>query len=321
MTVRILFFGTPQFASVPLMRLIESDKFSVVLVITQPDKPSGRGKQFRPSAVKEVALQSGIPVLQPDKIRKDIHSFLKQTERFGPFDIGVVVAFGQILPREVLSLPRAGCINVHASLLPRWRGAAPIHRALMSEDAETGVCLMQMDEGLDTGPVFVQKKIPIAPDDTTGAVHDRLAVLGADLLEQNLGAIAGGSIVPSPQAADGVTYAVKISPHEASVRWNEPAHVVRGQINGLSPFPGAFSFFSGKRIKILRAAVAEEARTHWPHAGRILRSDHGSLEVACNQGSLYLLDLQAEGRSRMPVEEFLRGTTFAVGDSFSAGEL
>ncbi|MCB0336930.1 MAG: methionyl-tRNA formyltransferase, partial [Bdellovibrionales bacterium] len=209
---RIIFFGTPDFAVPTLAALIDNPEFEVCAVVTQPDRPAGRGNKLTPSPVKQLALAHRLPVLQPERIKGTTSSFLEELGKLAPIDLAIVVAFGQILPTRVLEFPRAGSLNIHASLLPRWRGAAPIHHAILAGDTETGVCLMKMEAGLDTGPVYVQEALAIAYDDTLGTLHDKLAQMGAQLLIQNLPAILTGSIQAEPQANEGLCYAHKVTP-------------------------------------------------------------------------------------------------------------
>ena len=310
--MNILFFGTPEFAVPPLQALLALPDAQVVAVITQPDRPGGRGQRLQVSPVKRVALENDLPVLQPTNLRKSPSFLLENLSKKESIDISVVVAFGQILPHEVLQLPRLGSLNIHASLLPRWRGAAPIHRAIMAGDPETGVCLMQMDEGLDTGPVFTSASTPISPGDTVGVLHDRLSESGAELLREALPRIVRGELCAKPQKSEGATYAKKVSPEEAGIDWNASATDVVRKIHGLSPFPGAYTTFSGKRLKLLRASASHEApRTAKP--GEVLIAEGARLEVCCGSGTVELSELQLEGKKRLQAEEFLRGVSVHAG--------
>lgn len=310
--MNILFFGTPEFAVSPLQALLALPDAQVVAVITQPDGPGGRGQRLQESPVKRVALESGILVLQPANLRRSPYFLLENLPKDVSIDISVVVAFGQILPQEVLRFPRLGSLNIHASLLPRWRGAAPIHRAIMAGDSETGVCLMQMDEGLDTGPVFTSASMPIASGDTAGELHNRLSESGAELLRAALPKIVRGELQATSQKSDGVTYAKKISPEETRIDWSASSTDVARKVHGLSPFPGAYTTFEGKRLKLFRASASREA----PRAvkpGEVLIAEGARLEVCCGSGTVELSELQLEGKKRLQAEEFLRGISIYPG--------
>jgi methionyl-tRNA formyltransferase len=283
-------------------------------VITQPDKPSGRGGEVRPPPVKSAALELGIPVFQPKSLRKEFSSLKSQLLELGPFDVGVVIAFGQILPLDVLTFPANGCINIHASLLPRWRGAAPIQRAIEAGDQKTGVCLMRMDEGLDTGAVFSSTEISISDDDTAQSLHDALASAGASLLVRDLSAISKGSLVATPQPEDGVTYAAKVTSEECRIDWSLPAKRIKRAIQAFAPHPGAFTTWHGKRLKVFKAKICSlESYSHSP-PGTIVESVGDLLVVQCGEGSLLgLEEIQAEGKKRMVTRDFLRGTTMSRG--------
>lgn len=312
---RILFFGTPHFAAVGLKALLDRNLVTVGCVVTQPDKPAGRGNESRPSPVKELALAAGIPVYQPRSLRKALPDFFGAIAPHGPFDLGVVIAFGQILPTEVLSTPLLGCLNVHASLLPRWRGAAPIQRALMAGDERTGVCLMKMDAGLDTGAVYSRAECAIPPGTTCGELHDKLASLGAELLIRDIPAILQGSLPAEPQPSEGVTYAHKITNDEALLDWRETAEQLERKIRALSPVPGAYTTLHGKRFKIFRAALAELPTPLPP--GSVLPSVAGvapELRIACGRGALVVLEAQMEGKRRLSAEELLRGLAVSPGE-------
>jgi methionyl-tRNA formyltransferase len=294
---KVVFMGTPDFSVPSLQALIETQ--NVVGVVTQPDKPAGRGQQLTPSPVKVLAQAAGIPVYQPKSLRTEAAA--EPLRQWAP-DVIVVAAFGQILRPHVLDLPPHGCLNVHASLLPRWRGAAPIQRAIMAGDGETGVCIMRMDEGLDTGPVCLMERVAIGPDETAGALHDRLAAIGADLMVRALAALSRGGLDARPQADDGVTYAAKIDKAEAHIDWSRPAAVLHDHVRGLSPFPGAW--FAGPdgrtRVKVLRA---EQGRGEGP-PGTVLDD---ALTVACGDGALRLIEVQREGKGVMIAADLLRG--------------
>lgn len=290
--MRVVFMGTPEF-SVPVLRALAAHH-EVVAVYSQPPRPAGRGKKERPSPVHQTALDLGLEVRTPLNFRSD-----EARADFAALkaDIAVVVAYGLILPQAVLDAPAKGCLNIHASLLPRWRGAAPIHRAIMAGDAETGVCIMRMEAGLDTGPVLLRAATPIAATDTTGDLHDRLSGMGARMILDALDRIDG--LIPVPQPDAGVTYASKIDKAEAHVDWTRPAADLIRHINGLSPFPGAWTMVGTERIKLLRAAPAEGKGT----PGQVLTG----FTIACGEGALGILEAQREGKRPMPAAEVLKG--------------
>ncbi|MEY4670081.1 MAG: hypothetical protein RL518_2780 [Pseudomonadota bacterium] len=317
--MNVLFFGTPDFSVPTLQALIDAPGISVGAVLTQPDRPSGRGGKISMSPIKELALRHGIPVFQPTSLRKEFASIRGSIEPHGPFDIGVVIAFGQILPKEVLQTPKHGCVNIHASLLPRWRGAAPIQRAIQAGDQQTGVALMQMDEGLDTGAVYAEHTLPISSTDTGAILHDKLASLGATSLVEALPAIVNGSLTARPQPTEGITYASKITTEECRIQWALPAREIALSVRAFSPWPGCFTVWRDKRVKIL---FATESRRTYPATvspGTIVYAQGDRLEIACSQGSaLCVTDLQLEGKKRMAVDEFLRGTAFPEGEIIGA---
>ncbi len=292
--------GTPDF-SVPVLEALVEAGHEVVAVYCQPPRPAGRGKKERPSPVQRVAEALGLPVYCPlnFKSEEDRAVFAAHDA-----DVAVVVAYGLILPQAVLDAPKAGCLNIHASLLPRWRGAAPIHRAIMAGDGKTGVCIMQMEAGLDTGPVLLRAETEIAAGDTTGSLHDRLSGMGAALVVEALERLEG--LEPEPQPDVGVTYAEKISKDEARIDWTRPAAEVDCHIRGLSPFPGAWTGVGGERIKVLLSCVSDG--TGGP--GEVL--DDG-LTVACGSGAVRLLRLQRAGKGAMEQGDFLRGFPVAKG--------
>ena len=313
----ILFYGTPQFAVPALEGLVNSpDRFIVRAVVTQPDRPAGRGGKTKPSPVKETALAHGIPVLQPGSIKKELPSFLSSVSHYGPFDVAVVAAFGQILPVQVLTLPKAGSINIHGSLLPRWRGAAPIHHAIMSGDAETGVGLMQMEAGLDTGPVFSARKISLGPSDTTGEVLERLSKLGAELLVEDLPKIIRGELKSTPQNPEQVTIASKITNEDAEIDWNRTAQEISRKIRAFNPAPGAFTHLNGQRVKIYACTTKSAASTNSGPPGGVALLDPRQLDVFTGSGVLSIEEAQIEGRKRLPIEEFLRGAPISKDGRF-----
>ena len=288
--MRIVFMGTPDF-SVPILDAVTA-RHDVVCVYSQPPRPAGRGKQDRPSPVQLRAKALGLPVRHPVSLRNP--------EALADFaalkaDIAVVVAYGLILPQAILDAPTKGCLNIHASLLPRWRGAAPIHRAIMAGDAETGICIMQMEAGLDTGPVMLRQTLPIAATDTTADLHDRLAALGADMILQALDTLPPATV----QSTHGVTYATKIDKAEARVDWAKPATEVDRQIRGLSPFPGAWCDVAGERLKLLRCELASGDGT----PGQVL----GGLTIACGDGAVNITLAQRESKRPMLPADLLRG--------------
>jgi methionyl-tRNA formyltransferase len=302
--MRLVFMGTPDF-SVPVLDALVQAGHELAAVYCQPPRPAGRGKKDSPTPVHQRAVALGLPVRHP--------ASLKGPEAQAEFaalnaDLAVVVAYGLILPQAVLDAPKRGCLNIHASLLPRWRGAAPIHRAIMAGDAETGICIMQMEAGLDTGPVLLREATPIGPQDTTGQLHDRLSQMGARLIVTALSRL--DELVPVPQPADGVTYAAKIDKAEAAVDWTRPAAEVDRQIRGLSPFPGAWIDHDGQRIKLLASRLAEGAGP----PGTLLDD---ALTVACGTGhgagAVQLLRLQRAGRGAQDAAEFLRGMPLTRG--------
>jgi methionyl-tRNA formyltransferase len=303
MSLRIVFMGTPDFA-VPTLVEIAGRGHEIAAVYTRAPKPAGRrGMDLTPSPVEREARRLGLTVLTPASLRSvDAEAAM----RAHGADAAVVVAYGLILPKPILDAFPLGAFNLHASLLPRWRGAAPINRAIMAGDAETGVMVMQMEEGLDTGPVAMAERVAIAPDATAGDLHDGLARLGADLMVRALGALERGSLVLTPQGGDGVTYASKISKDETRIDWARPWHGVHNHIRGLSPFPGAWFEFDGARIKVLRSTRGGGAGP----PGTVLDD---KLTIACADGAVRILELQRAGGRAMKAEEFLRGSHVAPG--------
>ena len=294
--MRVAFMGTPEF-SVPVLQALIEAGHEVVRVFSQPPRRAGRGKSLRPSAVHRAAEAAGLIVETPASFRAS--EVLEAFEAL-ELDVAIVVAFGQILPQRALDAPRLGCLNLHASLLPRWRGAAPIHRALMAGDAETGVGVMQMDAGLDTGPVLAEVRTPILKDDTTASLHDRLAAIGASLMVETLPKLDQGLIQPVEQSADGVTYAKKIEKNEARIDWTRTAREVDLHIRGLSPFPGAWCEIGGERVKVLMSETEAGAGTPGEAC------DDGLL-IACGDGAVRLLNLQRAGKSASDAAGFLNG--------------
>ena len=304
--MKLIFAGTPEFAAVALRAIINAGH-EVVLVLTQPDRPSGRGMKLRYSAVKEVALAAGIEVFQPQTLRE--HDAQERLRSFAA-DAMIVAAYGLILPQAVLDMPRWGCLNIHASLLPRWRGPAPIHRAILAGDGTTGVCIMQMEAGLDTGPVLLVESLPITSCDTTGTLHDKLAELGAQMIVKALHQLP---LKPNPQPGTDACYAVKIEKSEAALDWRLPAAQLDRQIRAFNPFPGAFADLDGFAIKIWRA----DQMTICGTPGQIVSIDTDGIVVACGEGSLRLTELQKPGGKRLPVAQFLAGNPIAEGSRFT----
>jgi len=296
--MRLIYMGTPDFA-VPALDALHAAGHDIACVYTQPPRPAGRGKKPRPSPVQARAEALGLPVRHP--------ASLKGPEEQAEFaalnaDLAIVAAYGLILPQAILDAPKQGCLNIHASLLPRWRGAAPIHRAIMAGDAESGVCIMRMEAGLDTGPVLSRAATPIGPDETTGDLHDRLARIGADLVTDTLARL------PLPEVAqpeDGVTYAAKIDKAEARVDWNRPAEEIARHIRGLAPFPGAWTVADGERIKLLGARRVEGTGA----PGTVLHD----FTVACGSGAVQVTRAQRAGRAAQDTDSFLRGTPLPKG--------
>jgi methionyl-tRNA formyltransferase len=316
--MRICFAGTPEFAATAMAALIAAGH-EVVLVLTQPDRPAGRGMKLQPSPVKALALQHGIPVAQPRSLRLD--GKYPDEARAGQAallaagaEVTVVAAYGLILPQWVLDLPPRGCLNIHASVLPRWRGAAPIHRAIEAGDAATGITLMQMDAGLDTGDMLVVAHEPIRPDDTTASLHDRLATLGGQLVVQGLA--APDALVRTPQPAEGITYAHKIDKAEAAIDWAQPAAVIERRVRAFDPFPGASFVLDGEVVKLWRAAVRPGLAGA---PGTVLAAQDGVLAVACGDGALDLLQLQRPGGRRIDAAALLQARPGLAGRVLGTG--
>ncbi|MDU4438381.1 methionyl-tRNA formyltransferase [Morococcus cerebrosus] len=305
--MKVIFAGTPDFAAAAL-KAIAAAGFEIPLVLTQPDRPKGRGMQLAPSPVKQAALELGLRVAQPEKLRNNAEALqmLKEVEA----DVMVVAAYGLILPQDVLDTPKHGCLNIHASLLPRWRGAAPIQRAIEAGDAETGVCIMQMDIGLDTGGVVSEHRYAIQPTDTANEVHDALMSLGAAAIVADLLQLkTEGRLKSVKQPEEGVTYAQKLSKEEARIDWNESAAVIERKIRAFNPVPAAWVEYQGKPMKIWRAeVVAQQGR-----AGEVLSCSADGLVVACGENALKITELQPSGSKRMPIAAFAAGHKIEVG--------
>ena len=302
--MRLIFMGSPAF-SVPVLEALVAAGHEIVAVYTQPPRPAGRGKKQRPCPVHARALALTLDVRHP--------ASLKEAEEQAAFselraDAAVVVAYGLLLPQELLDAPAHGCLNIHASLLPRWRGAAPIHRAIMAGDRETGICIMQMEAGLDTGPVLYRETISIAPDETTAALHERLSDLGARSIVQSLKDLS--QLQARPQSSVGICYAQKIDKSEAQIDWSLPAEILDRQIRGLSPFPGAWAMLRGERVKFLGSALIS-CEQPLASAGTVLDDDLG---IACGSGALRITRLQRAGKSAQSSADFLRGTPVIAGE-------
>ena len=311
--MKVIFAGTPEFARVALESLLAAG-FTVPLVLTQPDRPAGRGMKLQASPVKQCALEHGIAVAQPMSLRLD-GKYPEQAEaakaaiEAAQADVMVVAAYGLILPQWVLDTPRLGCLNIHASLLPRWRGAAPIHRAIEAGDAETGVTIMQMDAGLDTGDMCVIERLPIAADDTTASLQDKLAALGGRLIVEALEMAACGGLKRTPQPAEGVSYAHKIEKAESLIDWSESAEVIARRLRAFNPFPGGATTLGGETIKVWEAAAEAGSGA----AGTVLSADAHGVRVACGSGVLNMTLLQRAGGKRLAAADFLRGFELPAG--------
>lgn len=304
--MKIAFAGTPEFAAVALRALFDAGH-EVVLVLTQPDRRAGRGMKLTPSPVKQVALARGIAVDQPEKLRTpEQQAALREAAP----EVLVVAAYGLILPQVVLDIPRYGCLNIHASLLPRWRGAAPIHRAIEAGDAHSGITIMQMDAGLDTGPMLLRRSVPIADDATTGSLHDVLADLGGELIVEALAKLPAGELEATPQPTDGVTYANKINKSEAQLDWRRVAPELARAVRAFDPFPGAIARLGELSLKLWEAEVVPGEGA----PGQILGADAGGLVIACGADALRVRVAQKPGSRRQPIGEVLAGVPIAVGD-------
>lgn len=310
-SLRIIFAGTPDFAARHLDALIQSEH-NVVGVLTMPDRPAGRGKKITAGPVKELAQQHDIPVFQPSTLRKEEnHQWIRDQQA----DIMIVVAYGMILPQAVLDIPRLGCLNVHGSLLPAWRGAAPIQRALWAGDTKTGVTIMQMDAGLDTGDMCVIERLPIAAGDTTASLQDKLAALGGRLIVEALEMAACGGLSRTPQPADGVSYAHKIEKAESLIDWSESAEVIARRLRAFNPFPGGATSLGGEAIKVWEA----EAQQGSGAPGSVLSADARGVRVACGSGVLNMTLLQRAGGKRLAAGDFLRGFELPAGAQLGEG--
>lgn len=305
MTLRIIFMGTPEY-SVPALRSILAAGHEVVAVYSQPPRPSGRGHKLVKSAVHQIAEEYGIPVYTPVSLRNE-----EAQKQFASFqaDVAVVVVYGLILPKAILDAPKYGCLNIHASLLPRWRGAAPIQRAMLAGDHETGVTIMQMDEGLDTGDMLLQDVIPITTSSSSSELHERIFEMGSKLILEVLHELETGDLDPQKQPAEGVSYAQKLTREEGLLSWDQSADILERKVRALNPWPGVWFEYKGERIKVLEAEVA-----HLPYQGKIGEVLDDALTVACGEHSLRLLKVQRAGGKPMGVRDFINGTHIKIGD-------
>lgn len=310
--LKIIFMGTPELAGKSLDALLRSPDFRIIAVATQPDQPKGRGLKLTPSPVKEIALRENLPVLQPQRAREE--NFIQQLRELAP-DLIVVAAYGQILPQSILDLPRFGCLNVHTSLLPKWRGAAPIQRAILNGENETGVTIMKMDAGMDTGEIVSQEKTRIEFTDNSQTLHDRLAEIGAALLVKTIPDYVSEKIQPRPQPTEGVSYAAKIKKSDGQINWNQSARAVWNQIRAMIPWPGAFTHLSaGTQPQLLKIWEAEPVEANGS-PGEILRADKSGIVIGCGENSIRVTMLQREGGRRLSAAEFLAGHPFKPGET------
>jgi len=307
---KIIFMGTPNFA-VPALKTLHKSNYNVALVVTQPDRPKGRGRKLIQSPVKESALKLGYNVIQPFSCKTD--EFVKSISKLKP-DLFIVVAFGQILPESILAVPRIGAINIHASLLPKYRGAAPIQWAVINGEKETGVTTMFMDKGMDTGDILLSAKEKISSDDTSVTLHDRLSVLGSELLTKTLKAIETNDITPTPQDHGKATYAPLLKKKDGRIDWKLPAENLDAFIRGMSPWPGAFTFHDNKRLKIFKAATLSIDHDEAP--GTVVKRFPDELLVATGKGALSIMEIQGASGKRLLIKEFLRGTDVPPGTVF-----
>jgi methionyl-tRNA formyltransferase len=310
--LRVVFMGTPDFARPTLQRLIDRGE-EILAVVTQPDRPKGRGQKFLPPPVKELAERHGLPVLQPLKVRAP--EFIDIMREMKP-DLIVVVAFGQVLPKALLEIPKYGCINVHASLLPRYRGAAPINYCIINGETETGVTTMLMDVGLDTGDMLVKKVTAIDPEEDTQSLHDRLSALGADSLDETLDLLCTGSLAPEKQDDSLSCYAPMLKKENGLIDWDRDPQVIKNLVRGMTPWPGAFTYLDEKFLKIYRLRIGDGTGS----PGTVLAVGKDGIEVACAGGSVILEEVQLEGKKRLPVREFLAGCRIDPGTILGKGE-
>ena len=307
--LRVIFMGTPEFACPTLQKLIDRGE-QLVAVVTQPDRPKGRGQRLMPPPVKELASRHAIPVYQPVKVRDpDVIATLRG---LAP-DVIVVVAFGQILPKALLDIPPLGCINVHASLLPRYRGAAPLNWCLIDGETETGVTTMLMDVGLDTGPMLLKQSTPIGEDEDIVSLHDRMSVMGAELLSETLDRLTAGTIVPQEQDGSQSCYASMLKKEDGRIDWNRDARSIHNQVRGLAVWPGVYTYIDDLVLKVYRTRTADGSGL----PGTVLRADKRGIEVACLKGSLIIEELQLAGKKRLDAASFLAGYALTAGTVFT----
>jgi len=308
--LRIIFMGTPELAAASLSALLRESAFQIVSVVTQPDRPKGRELKLQPSPVKQIALSAGVPVLQPLKARDE--KFIAELRALQP-ELIAVAAFGQILPKAILDLPRWGCLNVHTSLLPKYRGASPIQSAILNGETETGVTIMKMDVGLDTGDILTQRATPIHDEDNAATLHDRLAQLGAELLVKTIPDLLAGKVQPRPQPHELATHVPKIKKEDGRIDWQQPARVIWNRVRAFTPWPGAFTFLPTQAqplfLKVWQAAMAPGQGT----PGEILSADKNGVVIACGEAALCVTSLQREGGRRMSAPEFLAGHPLPLG--------
>ena len=307
--LRVVFMGTPDFACPTLQKLLDRGE-EVIAVVTQPDRPKGRGQKMVPPPVKELAEKNGIPVLQPQKVRAP--EFIEILKGMNP-DLIVVVAFGQILPKALLDIPKFGCINVHASLLPHYRGAAPLNWCIINGETETGVTTMLMDEGLDTGAMLLKKVTPIDPEEDTQSLHDRLSAIGADTLSETLDMLAAGGLIPVKQDDSLSCYAPILKKEHGRIDWNRKPADIKNMVRGMSPWPCAFTWLDGKLVKIFRVRVDTAKGGEAAEPGTVLSAGKEGIEVACDGGVIIIDELQLEGRKRLPAGDFLAGCKITPG--------
>ncbi|MCL6518959.1 MAG: methionyl-tRNA formyltransferase [Armatimonadetes bacterium] len=310
--MRILFMGTSKFA-VPTLQALLNSRHEVIGVVTQPDRPKGRGREVSMSPVKEVALEAGVPIYQPEKVRDE--NFIKLVEELSP-DVIVVAAFGQILPQKLLDIPKYGSINVHASLLPKYRGAAPVHHALFEGETKTGVTTMLMDAGLDTGPILLQREVEILPEDNEGTLEERLANIGAELLIKTLDGLEQGRIQPKPQDHSLATHAPSVKKEDCEIQWAQPADKIVNRIRGCTPRPGAYTYFEGSPLKIWLCRRLDRDMEASP--GEIIEVSKEGIVVGTGDGAVLLVEVQPENRRRMTAAEFARGRHITAGMRFDS---
>jgi methionyl-tRNA formyltransferase len=302
--LRIIFMGTPELARLSLLALLARSDFEVIAIVTQPDRPKGRDLKLTASPVKELALKSNVQVLQPERARNE--NFIEELRKLKP-DLIVVAAFGQILPQSILDLPRFGCVNVHTSLLPKYRGAAPIQWAILNEETETGVTIMKMDAGMDTGATLIQEKTPIQETDNAQTLHHRLATIGAELLVRTIPDYVAGKIAARPQPAEGVSYAPKIKKQDGEIDWRQPARAIWNRVRGLVPWPGAYTHVPAEPKPYLLKIWEAEVTATTGSPGEILSADKSGIVVGCGQNAIRICQLQLEGGKRLKAQQFLAG--------------